>query len=121
MGFTSDTAEQLTPLEKSPYPLAFIAAEGAEEPTEPGPAQPSRTYRCEVMGLGRFQKEGLVENVATGRTWRLVCDEGTYLRGADMAPARCCTGRPGCMVTSPRALRAHCWPRAWTRWASMSP
>lgn len=87
MGFTSDTAEQLTPLEKSPYPLAFIAAEGAEEPTEPGPAQLSRTYRCEVMGLGGFQKEGLVENVATGRTWRLVCDEGTYLRGADMAPA----------------------------------
>lgn len=87
MGFTSDRAEQLTPLEKSPYPLAFVAAEGAEELTGSGLAQPFMTYRCEVMGLGGFQKEGLVENVATGRAWRLVCDEGTYLQGADMAPA----------------------------------
>jgi hypothetical protein len=87
MGSTADAAGQLTPLEKSPYPLAFVAAPGTEERTGRGPAQPPRTYRCEVTGLGGFQKEGLAENVATGRTWRLVCDEGIYLRGADMAPA----------------------------------
>jgi hypothetical protein len=86
VGFATDAGKQLTPLEKSPYPLAFVATAGAEERTESDAAQASRTYRCEVTGLGGFQKEGLVENVATGRTWRLVCDEGVYLRGADMAP-----------------------------------
>ncbi|MET9671271.1 hypothetical protein ABZY19_39160 [Streptomyces sp. NPDC006475] len=41
----------------------------------------------EVMGLGGFQKEGLARDVRSGRTWRLVCDEGAYLNGANMAPA----------------------------------
>jgi uncharacterized OsmC-like protein len=39
------------------------------------------------MGLGRFQKEGLVEDVATGRVWRLSADEGKYLRGTGLAPS----------------------------------
>ena len=43
--------------------------------------------RVEVMGIGRFQKEGLVEDRATGRTWRLAADEGTYLGGTGLAPA----------------------------------
>lgn len=72
-----------TPLHRSPHPLSFVAATG----TGDAPQSPGAEYRAEVMGLGGFQKEGLVEDLRTGRAWRLVCDEGTYLRGADMAPA----------------------------------
>jgi uncharacterized OsmC-like protein len=39
------------------------------------------------MGIGRFQKEGLVEDLGTGRVWRLAADEGKYLRGTGLAPA----------------------------------
>ncbi|HEX3925880.1 MAG TPA: hypothetical protein VHY31_26630 [Streptosporangiaceae bacterium] len=76
------TAGQPTPLRDSPYPLAFVATKGSGTTRADGVA-----YRSEVMGLGGFQKEGLVEDIATGRSWRLVCDEGGYLGGADMAPA----------------------------------
>jgi hypothetical protein len=39
------------------------------------------------VGLGRFQKEGLIEDRATGRVWRLTADEGKYLGGTGLAPA----------------------------------
>lgn len=73
-------------LDKSPYPLAFVAAKGADG--TPGEhARRESSFRCEVMGLGRFQKEGLVEDLTTGRVWRLAADEGKYLRGTGLAPA----------------------------------
>jgi uncharacterized OsmC-like protein len=83
---TTSGQQTTTPLERSPYPLAFVAAGGHDLP-EPGQQPLEVAFRCEVMGLGGYQKEGLVEDLATGRTWRLACDEGTYLHGADMAPA----------------------------------
>lgn len=73
-------------LDDSPYPLAFVAAEG----TGGAPHEQARQespFRCEVMGIGRFQKEGLVEDLTTGRVWRLAADEGKYLRGTGLAPA----------------------------------
>ncbi|MBB4689646.1 OsmC family protein [Amycolatopsis jiangsuensis] len=73
-------------LADSPYPLAFVAAAGrtgiADE-TE----RAEHTFRCEVMGIHRFQKEGLVEDTTTGRSWRLPADEGKYLKGTGRAPA----------------------------------
>lgn len=39
------------------------------------------------MGVGRIQKEGLVEDLTTGRVWRLTADEGKYPRGTGLAPA----------------------------------
>lgn len=83
---TTSGQQTITPLERSPYPLAFVAVGGHDLP-EPSQQPLGVAFRCEVMGLGGYQKEGLVEDLATGRTWRLVCDEGKYLRGADMAPA----------------------------------
>jgi uncharacterized OsmC-like protein len=73
-------------LEESPYPLAFVTHDGAADPA-PGHVRESSTYRCEVAGLGRFQKEGLVSDLATGRTWRLPADEGKYLCGTGRAPS----------------------------------
>jgi len=51
------------------------------------PARPEQTA-LRGHGLDRFQKEGLVTDLSTGRSWRLAADEGTYLGGTDLAPAR---------------------------------
>ena len=42
--------------------------------------------RTRVRSLSGFQKEALVRSAKTGRTWRLVSDEGPYLNGHDAAP-----------------------------------
>lgn len=78
-----------TPLSESPHPLIFLAETGSTgEASESGVRRhPDVAYRTEVMGLGGFQKEGMVEDLRTGRVWRLACDEGTYLRGENRAPA----------------------------------
>ena len=73
-------------LEDAPYPLAFVAQDG-DAGAVPEHARESSSYRCEVIGLGRFQKEGLVSDLASGRTWRLTADEGKYLRGTGRAPS----------------------------------
>jgi uncharacterized OsmC-like protein len=82
----TSTGDDLTPLERSPHPLAFVAQTGDGALT-PDPERPQVSYRAEVMGLGGFQKEGLVTDIATERSWRLPADEGAYLRGTDKAPA----------------------------------
>ncbi|TNM38345.1 hypothetical protein FHP29_13835 [Nocardioides albidus] len=73
-------------LATSPHPLAFVSAAGRPVAGDERTRRET-TLRCEVMGLGRFQKEGLVEDTTTGRVWRLVADEGTYLGGTGLAPA----------------------------------
>ncbi len=42
--------------------------------------------RTSVRSLSGYQKEALVSSARTGRTWRLVSDEGPYLNGHDAAP-----------------------------------
>ncbi len=42
--------------------------------------------RTWVRSLSGFQKEALVRSAMTGKTWRLVSDEGPYLNGHDAAP-----------------------------------
>lgn len=42
--------------------------------------------RTWVRSLSGFQKEALLRSAKTGRTWRLVSDEGPYLNGYDAAP-----------------------------------
>ena len=74
-------------LDKSPHPLAFVAAEGIDG-APPEHVRRESFFRCEVTGIGgRFQKEGLVEDLTTGRVWRLAADEGKYLRGTGLAPS----------------------------------
>jgi hypothetical protein len=75
------------PLENSSFPPAFPHSERSASQSlaygRPGAEQ----YRCEIFGINHFQKEGLVREASTGRTWRLTADEGSYLRGTDLAPA----------------------------------
>ena len=59
-------------------------------PDEAGPTAPAvqlgDAVRTSARSLSGFQKEALVHSSLTGRTWRLVSDEGPYLNGHDAAP-----------------------------------
>jgi hypothetical protein len=54
------------------HPLAFVTTAGSGQ-TVMGPSG-SWSYRAEVIGLGGFQKECLIEDLVSGRVWRLACD-----------------------------------------------
>jgi uncharacterized OsmC-like protein len=73
----------MTNIQSSPYPLAFPLAAGAE-----GGPSGGKSGRVEIRTFARalegMQKEALVQSA--GRTWRMVCDEGPYLNGTDLAP-----------------------------------
>lgn len=42
--------------------------------------------RAATRALAGMQKEALVDYGPTGATWRVVCDEGPWLNGTDLAP-----------------------------------
>ena len=42
--------------------------------------------RVTVRALEGMQKEAVVARSDTGRAWRMLCDEGPYLNGTDLAP-----------------------------------
>jgi uncharacterized OsmC-like protein len=69
-------------IQSSTYPLAFPVE--TEQDGEP------RLDRVKVRVLARaldgMQKEALVTTLPAGRSWRMVCDEGPYLNGTDLAP-----------------------------------
>ncbi|MEM7113011.1 MAG: OsmC family protein [Chloroflexota bacterium] len=67
-------------IESLGYELVYKAAEStpADEATI--------SVRCELRAFAGMQKEALVSNSATGLRWRMVCDEGPYLNGTDLAP-----------------------------------
>src|SRR5260370_25002955 len=75
------------PLEDSSFPKAFPFAERSVPQSLPYGRPGAEEYRCEIFGINQCQKEGLVREASTGRTWRLTADEGSYLRGTDLAPA----------------------------------
>jgi uncharacterized OsmC-like protein len=81
MTTTNPTTDGANSLEHDAWPIGFVARRGGDAP------HGEERYRCEVMGLSGLQKEGLVEDLTTGRTWRLASDEGAYLNGTDLAPA----------------------------------
>ncbi len=58
-------------------------------------------HRVEVRSLPGMQKEAIVTS-SPGGTWRIVCDEGPYLNGTDLAPfplAFFTTGLQFCLMT----------------------
>ena len=69
-------------IESLGYPLVFsVAGDG-----EVAPDQADRVVvHAEVRCLEGRQKEACIR-VGSGRTWRMVSDEGPYLNGTDLAP-----------------------------------
>ncbi len=65
----------------------FFSVANAEEVSITAPEnRKGDALRTWVRSLSGFQKEALVRSALTGRTWRLVSDEGPYLNGHDSAP-----------------------------------
>ena len=65
----------------------FFAVANADEVTIDAPEnRKGDALRTWVRSFSGFQKEALVRSAKTGRTWRLVSDEGPYLNGHDAAP-----------------------------------
>lgn len=63
------------------YPLVFRTQQ------EPGGAPPpADALRVAVRALEGMQKEALVSDGLSHQTWRMVSDEGPYLKGTDLAP-----------------------------------
>lgn len=69
-------------IQTSPFPLAFPLADAKRGRSDHRPGRIDiRTFARALEGL---QKVALVQ---TGdRTWHMVCDEGPYLNGTDLAP-----------------------------------
>lgn len=73
-------------IQQSPYPLVF-PVDPKSFPVEPQHAQPDQAdVRIYARALEGMQKEAVAEYGPTGATWRLVCDEGPWLDGTDLAP-----------------------------------
>ncbi|MCY4100621.1 MAG: OsmC family protein [Rhodobacteraceae bacterium] len=65
----------------------FFAVANADEVAIDAPEnRMGEALRTWVRSLSGFQKEALIRSSLTGRTWRLVSDEGPYLNGHDAAP-----------------------------------
>jgi uncharacterized OsmC-like protein len=69
-------------IQTSPFPLAFPLADAKRGRSDHRPGRIDiRTFARALEGM---QKEALVQT--GGRTWHMVCDEGPYLNGTDLAP-----------------------------------
>jgi uncharacterized OsmC-like protein len=87
MSASPSISRSLVPLEECQFPRAFPFAQRRTQPAMGYMKSGKDTFRCEVLGIGRYQKEALVEEASSGRIWRLTADEGRYLKGTDLAPA----------------------------------
>jgi hypothetical protein len=69
-------------IESSPFPPVFKL----DRTVAPAGPRGMATVRTCARALAGMQKEAIVEYGATGAVWRLVCDEGPWLNGTDLAP-----------------------------------
>jgi uncharacterized OsmC-like protein len=77
--------DRATDLETSPYPLVYPLVR-SHEPSAASPWPLRVEIRTLARALNGMQKEALTTSSASGRIWRMACDEGPYLNGTDLAP-----------------------------------
>ena len=99
----------MTDLAASPYPLVFPVREptGRWRPASRSGGLPLQ-LRTSARALAGMQKEAVVAGINTP-AWRMVCDEGPYLLGTDLAPfplAFFCVGMVSGFFTELKALAA---------------
>lgn len=73
-------------IEGSGYPLGFCLSRGGERPSMFAGAPGHAVLRVDARAMGAHQKEAVIHEGPGGPSWRLVSDEGPYLKGSDMAP-----------------------------------
>lgn len=99
----------MTDIATSPYPLVFPVQEPVacwRPVTQPGGLP--LLLRTSARALAGMQKEAVVAGANTS-AWRMVCDEGPYLLGTDLAPfplAFFCVGMVSGFFTELKALAA---------------
>ena len=69
-------------IDKHGYPLGFKIREGSHRTAGRG----RDVFKVEARQLAGHQKEAVVTEGTEGHAWRLTSDEGTHLRGTDLAP-----------------------------------
>ena len=72
-------------IESSNTPLAYKAG-GKIDLTTPQYEYPQIGFRVATRALEGMQKEALIAQSHEDVVWRMVCDEGPYLNGTDLAP-----------------------------------
>ncbi len=78
--------ETLDSIEGSGLPLGFCFDRHGHRPGIFDAQAGQATLRVDARAMGAHQKEALVHESGNGPAWRLVSDEGPYLKGSDMAP-----------------------------------
>lgn len=74
-------------LQELGYPLGFEVEDPVSALVAPPSVRLGQAQRTLVRSISGMQKEALVTDSVSGKTWRLVSDEGEYLDGDDVAPA----------------------------------
>lgn len=72
-------------IESANSPLAYKAS-GKIDLAAPIYTSPRIEYRVATRALEGMQKEALIAQSGDESIWRMVCDEGPYLNGTDLAP-----------------------------------
>lgn len=89
------------------YPFVFKTAPYSVLPFDDLASDSEIRVRTVTRAMEGFQKEALVMYGPTGTTWRIVCDEGPWLNGTDLAPfplAYFTTGLAVSLVSEVQAL-----------------
>ena len=73
-------------IESSPYPLVFKANIDGEFPSVTFNGADSANVAAVTRALEGMQKECLLHYGPDNAVWRVVCDEGPWLNGTDLAP-----------------------------------
>lgn len=73
-------------IEGSGHPLGFCVKRQGERPALFAGHPADAIFRVDARAMGAHQKEALVYEGRDGPGWRVVSDEGPYLKGSDMAP-----------------------------------
>lgn len=73
-------------IEGSGHPLGFCFRRDGSRAGPLAGATGETILRVDARAMGAHQKEALVFEGSPGPAWRLVSDEGPYLKGSDMAP-----------------------------------
>lgn len=76
-------------IELSPHPLAFAVGNAEQtifKQLSRAAHSDAISIRTCTRSLDGMQKEAVVDYGPSGTVWRMVCDEGPYLNGTDLAP-----------------------------------
>lgn len=73
-------------IEESSFPLVSRLSDGCYDLRPNTASKADIAYRTATRALKGLQKEAIIAASSSGNTWRMVCDEGPFLNGTDLAP-----------------------------------